>query len=487
MDCKDNMDRSRKSSITKYDRVCLEYILDPVNLYIAREKVKENKGAAGVDHMETSELKKFLETNGEELNEQIMKGRYRPSPIRRVYIPKDNGDKRPLGIPTVIDRYVQQAVAQVLSEVYDEDFSDNSFGYRPRRSARHAIKRVVDIANDGYGYVIDLDLSKFFDTVNHSKLLQVLSDKIRDGRVISLIHKFLKAPVLENGRVGPKTTIGTPQGGCISPILANILLNELDQLLDKRGIKFVRYADDMCIFAKSEGSAKRILRNVTEFIEKKLFLKVNQEKTKICRTGPQMQLLGFSLKRINGSQKQRFKKDVIPERCKLYPKVTEKKLNKFRAEVRVILDRRAPGGIEVTKARYNRYIRGWHNYFKGALGADWMRQIAKWIRRRIRQMYWKQWKTPQNRYKNAMQRLGKARSSQRFEMGVWAYSTNRHWRMACSQLMHKVLGKKQIEAEGWLNLESLEAAHWEHLRKLKNDATAVCENRMHSGVIIMNS
>ena len=235
---------------TNINAVTLERILDRCNLYDACKQVKANKGAPGVDGMRVEELQPYIDGRDypSQLTHAVLNGTYKPQPIKRVYIPKDNGEQRPLGIPTVQDRVIQQATAQVLTELYEPLFSDNSFGFRPGRGTQDAIERATEYVNSGLKWVIDLDLAKFFDTVNHSKLLQVLSNHISDGRVISLIHKFLRAPVSENGKIGQATVIGTPQGGCISPILANILLNELDQNLEKRNIKFVRYADDMVVF-----------------------------------------------------------------------------------------------------------------------------------------------------------------------------------------------------------------------------------------------
>ena len=276
-----------------FEQITLERIVDKDNLKEAFKKVVSNKGGAGVDDMETFELKDYIETHPYEISSSVLRGEYRPSPIKRVYIPKDNGEQRPLGIPTVKDRLVQQAIALVLTEEYEKVFSDNSFGFRPSRGCHDAITRALEYLNSGLEWVIDLDLSKFFDTVNHSKLLQLLSDKIKDGRVISLIHRFLRAPITEDGKVDKKTTIGTPQGGVISPVLANVMLNELDQLLDSRGIKFVRYADDMVIMCGSKKAAERILENVTNFVEKKLFLKVNKDKTKILHASEKSQFLGF--------------------------------------------------------------------------------------------------------------------------------------------------------------------------------------------------
>ncbi|MBQ7738528.1 MAG: group II intron reverse transcriptase/maturase [Desulfovibrionaceae bacterium] len=281
---------------TNINAVTLERILDRCNLYDACKQVKANKGAPGVDGMRVEELQPYIDGRDypSQLTHAVLNGTYKPQPIKRVYIPKDNGEQRPLGIPTVQDRVIQQATAQVLTELYEPLFSDNSFGFRPGRGTQDAIERATEYVNSGLKWVIDLDLAKFFDTVNHSKLLQVLSNHISDERVISLIHKFLRATVSENGKIGQATVISTPQGGCISPILANILLNELDQNLEKRNIKFVRYADDMVVFCGSYRAAERILGNIKKFIEEKLFLRINETKTKIIRVSKEVQFLGFS-------------------------------------------------------------------------------------------------------------------------------------------------------------------------------------------------
>lgn len=250
-----------------FKAITLDRILARRNLWEAMKKVQANKGSPGVDGMKTEELKEYFFENPGKLTAMIRQGEYRPLPIKRVYIPKDNGEQRPLGIPTVIDRFVQQAVALVLSEEYEKLFKDMSFGFRPNRSCRLAVRRAMEHVKDGYMWVVDLDLRKFFDTVNHSKLIQLLSDRIEDGRVVSLIHKFLRAPICEEGKVGKPNTIGTPQGGVISPLLANILLHELDEKLESKGVRAVRYADDAVLFAKSRKAAERLLEWVTDFIE----------------------------------------------------------------------------------------------------------------------------------------------------------------------------------------------------------------------------
>lgn len=258
----------------------LELILSPVNLNAAYRQVVRNGGAGGVDKMETSELLPYLKLHRDELIDKLRNGKYRPNPVKRVEIPKDNGKTSPLGIPTVVDRFVQQAISQILIPLYEPQFSDNSFGFRPHCSAHDALRRVQEYADQGYRYCIRLDLENFFDSVNHSKLVEVLSRTVKDGRVVSLIHKYLNAGVLVSHKC-EETIDGVPQGGPLSPILSNILLNELDKELERRGHPFVRYADDCMILVKSLRATERVRDSISEYIEKKLFLKVNKEKTEV--------------------------------------------------------------------------------------------------------------------------------------------------------------------------------------------------------------
>lgn len=270
----------------------LERILSPDNLQRAYKQVVGNKGAGGVDKMGTSELLPYLNLHLGELIEKIKSGKYKPTAVRRVEIPKDNGKKRQLGIPTVVDRFIQQAISQVLMEEYEPLFSDNSFGFRPNRSTQDALKRVQQYAEEGYRYCVDLDLERFFDTVNHSKLIQVLSETMKDGRVVSLIHKYLNAGVMVRHKY-EETSEGVPQGGPLSPILSNIILNELDKELDRRGHPFVRYADDCIVLVKSLRATERVRDSIANYVEKKLFLKVNKEKT-VMGTLSGKKFLGYS-------------------------------------------------------------------------------------------------------------------------------------------------------------------------------------------------
>ena len=420
--------------------ITLESILEKDNLNKAFRQVESNKGTAGIDDMTVDELEPWIRAHPHELTNRIQSGKYRQHPVMRVYIPKDNGEKRPLGIPRVIDRLVQQAVAQELSREFEPIFSDNSYGFRPNRSAHDAIRKVIANANDGYEYVIDLDLAKFFDTVNHSKLLQVLSETIKDGRVISLIHKFLRAKIMDEGKV-TTPTIGTPQGGPVSPVLANILLNELDKELDKRGHHFVRYADDMMIMCKSQRAAQRTYESITKFIEKKLFLNINKDKTKICHLSEDVKFLGYTF------IKRQLKND---ETTKWHASVHRKSLAKLKVKIKELTDRRCPKGWSTTKTELNTVLRGWFNYFRLGIRKSLVTTIDGWTRRRIRQMYWKTWKKISTRIKE-LEKLGinKDKAYQ------WGNSSKSYWRIAGSFILCRALTNKTIKEKGWSLLSDL--------------------------------
>ena len=297
----------------------LELILRKDNLNKAYKQVKSNKGSGGIDGMQVDELLPYLRGNQETLIQELRDGKYKPNPVRRVEIPKETkGEFRKLGVPTVVDRVIQQAITQELTPIYEEQFSNNSFGFRPKRGAHDALRQCQKNVNDGYVYVVDMDLEKFFDTVCQSKLVEVLSRTIKDGRVISLIHKYLNAGVLVNGMF-ERTEIGMPQGGPLSPLLSNIMLNELDKELERRGHRFVRYADDCMIFCKSRKSAQRTLENIIPFIEGKLFLKVNRKKTGVAHIS-KVKYLGYSFYRYKG--KCRFRVHPKPV-TKMRNKITE--------------------------------------------------------------------------------------------------------------------------------------------------------------------
>ena len=311
--------RITENNVTNADRDVnrlLERIVSPENLNNAYKRVVRNKGAGGVDGMKVDELLQYLKDNGKEIRESVLAGKYKPAPVRRVEIPKDNGKKRMPGIPTAVDRVIQQAIAQVLIPIYEPEFVETSYGFRPGKSAHDAIRKCQEYLNERYVWAVDMDLEKFFDTVNQSKLMEILSKKIKDGRVISLIHKYLQAGAVHCGRF-EDTTIGVPQGGPLSPLCANVMLNELDHELERREHRYIRYAYDMVILCGSKASAWQTLEHIVPYIERKLFLKVNQEKTVVAYAG-KMKFLGYGFyknqkgyqPRVHGKSKEKMKAKV---------------------------------------------------------------------------------------------------------------------------------------------------------------------------------
>ena len=406
----------------------LEQILAGENLNLAYKQVKRNKGAGGIDGMQVDELLPFLRENRKELLQSLRDGKYRPQPVRRVDIPKDNGKTRKLGIPTVADRLIQQAICQVLTPIFEEQFSDNSFGFRPKRSAHDALKRCQTNITEGYRYVVDMDLEKYFDTVNQSKLIQILSETIKDGRVISLIHRFLNAGVMVKGAF-EKSPEGVPQGGPLSPLLGNIMLNECDKELEKRGHRFVRYADDLMVFCKSKKAAQRTLEHTLPFIEGKLFLKVNREKTKVAHVN-YVKYLGhsFYIHREEG-------------RLRIHPK----SIQKLKDKIREVTGRSNGMGIQERKDRLNQVVRGWTNYFKRADAKNLLKALDEWLRSRIRMATWKRWKKIRTRYAN-LKRAGLDEE----QAWMWANTRKGYWRTAHSPILSRVLSNDRIRRAGYL-------------------------------------
>ena len=369
----------------------IEKILSEENLNEAVKRVKANKVACGIDKMSVSELDEYLRKHKEEIISSIMNMTYKPQPVRRVYIPKPNGKKRPLGIPTAVDRVVQQATAQVLSQIYDESFSDNSYGFRPKRSAHGAIDKVLNYLNEGCEWVIDLDIEKYFDTVNHDKLISILREKVNDKTTLHLIRSFLRAGVMEKGLTSP-TEIGVPQGGPLSPILSNIYLDKFDKELEERGLRFVRYADDCNIFVKSEMSANRVMKSVTSWLERKLFLKVSATKTKVVRP-TNSNFLGFTFWKDSNGWKCKPCKD---RKEKLYTKIKE------------ILKRKVAAAepLSYIFTKVNQIVKGWINYFRIGNMKTFITEFGKWLRHKIRVIIIKQWKKPKRIYIN-LQRINR--------------------------------------------------------------------------------
>ena len=369
----------------------IEKILSEENLNEAVKRVKANKGACGIDKMPVSELDEYFRKHKEEIIFSIMNMTYKPQPVRRVYIPKSNGKTRPLGIPTAVDRVVQQATAQVLSQIYDESFSDNSYGFRPKRSAHEAIDKVLNYLNEGCEWVIDLDIEKYFDTVNHDKLISILREKVNDKTTLHLIRSFLRAGVMEKGLTSP-AEIGVPQGGPLSPILSNIYLDKFDKELEERGLRFVRYADDCDIFVKSEMSANRVMKSVTSWLERKLFLKVSATKTKVVRPN-KSNFLGFTFWKDSSEWKCRPSED---RKAKLYAKIKEVLKRKVAAA--------EPLSYIFTKV--NQIVKGWINYFRIGSMKTFITEFGQWLRHKIRVIIIKQWKKTKRIYIN-LQRINK--------------------------------------------------------------------------------
>lgn len=363
----------------------IKVILSDENLNEAIRRVKSHKGAAGVDKMKVYEIDEYFEKNKESIKQSILEKKYKPQPVKRVYIPKSNGKQRPLGIPTVMDRVIQQAIAQVLTQIYDSQFSDNSFGFRPNRSAHDAMERTLEYLNEGYEWVIDLDIEAYFDTVNHDKLISILREKVNDSTTLHLIRKFLQAGIMEKGLVKPNI-LGVSQGSPLSPILSNIYLDKFDKELEERGLRFSRYADDSNIFVKSEMSANRVMKSVTSWLERKLFLKVNASKTKVVRP-TKSNFLGFTYFKTsskwecspNSKSKMKFydkcRKELIRKKC----------ISKSNAE---------------TFTRINQIIRGWINYFRIGKMKVFIDKFGQWLRHKIRVIIIKQWKKPMKIWKS---------------------------------------------------------------------------------------
>ena len=371
----------------------MEQILSNENLNAAYLQVVRNKGAAGVDGMEYTELQKHLSENGENIKEQLRTRKYKPQPVRRVEIPKSDGGVRKLGVPTVTDRFIQQAIAQRLTPIFEEQFHNHSYGFRPNRCAQQAVIKALERMNNGHSWIVDIDLERFFDTVDHDKLMTIIGRTVKDGDVISIIRKFLVSGIMVDGEY-EDSVIGTPQGGNLSPLLANIMLNELDKEMEARELDFVRYADDCIIMVGSRQAAERVMKSITRYIEEKLGLKVNASKSKIDKPKG-IKYLGF------GFYYDSFAKEY---RAKPHAKSVEK----FKARMKKLTCRSWGVDNAYKVKKLNELIRGWINYFKIGSMKGLCERLDSNIRYRLRMCIWKHWKTPQNRAKNLI-KLGISR------------------------------------------------------------------------------
>jgi RNA-directed DNA polymerase len=359
----------------------LERILSQENMQRAWKRVKANKGAPGIDGKSVEEFPEFARNHWDDIRESLLAGTYQPSPVRRVEIPKVTGGTRPLGIPTVLDRLIQQAIAQVLGPIFNPGFSEFSYGFRPGRSAHDAVRKVHEYIREGYRIAVDLDLSKFFDTVNHDVLIHRVARKVRDKRLLRLIGKYLRAGVMVNDRL-QKTLKGVPQGGPLSPLLANILLDDLDKELEKRGHRFVRYADDFVILVKSQSAGERVKASIQRFLERKLKLKINERKSQVAPTD-KTDFLGFTFK----GTKVRW---------------SEKAFREFKRRVKKLTGRSWFVSMQYRLGKLAQYLRGWMNYFGISEYYRPIPEIDHWLRRRVRMCYWKQWRYVRTKVRNLL-------------------------------------------------------------------------------------
>ena len=413
------------------DADLLEQILSRDNLNKAYKKVKANKGAPGIDGMTIEEALPWLRENREELLDLIRRGKYKPQPVRRKEIPKPDGGTRKLGIPTVVDRIIQQAIAQVLVPIYEPLFSDGSYGYRPNRSAQMAITRIKEYAEQGYIYAVEVDLSKYFDTLNHELLMNMLRKEIHDKRVIDLIKKYLKSGVMENGLL-VKTEEGSPQGGPLSPLLANIYLDSFDHEMESRGVRVIRYADDIVVLAKSKRAAERLLESCRKYLEGKLKLKMNAEKSKVVSvfSAKGFKFLGFALgKGAKG----------------VYVRAHAKSLKRAKDKLRELTSRSQGRNVRKVMENVKVFIRGWLGYFGIAEMRNAMRGWDEWLRRRFRCYIWKQWKKPRTRQK-ALMRLG----LEEWKACELAYSRKAYWRIA--KALNSAISKERLAQAGYYSI-----------------------------------
>jgi len=410
----------------------MEEVCERENLKEALRRVKANKGSAGVDGITVGGITDYLKQHWPAIREQLLNGTYEPKPVRRVEIPKPDGGVRKLGIPTVLDRFIQQAVMQVLQRQWDPTFSASSYGFRPGRSAQQAVAQAQQYIVEGYCWCVDFDLEKFFDRVNHDKLMGQIAKRVEDKRLLKLIRAFLNAGVMENGLVGPSVE-GTPQGGPLSPLLSNVVLDELDRELERRGHRFVRYADDCNVYVRSERAGQRVMESVTQFITQKLKLKVNEAKSAVARP-QERKLLGFSF--TAGSEVERV--------------IAPKALDRFKRRIREITRRAKSVSMATTMAELAPYMRGWRSYFGFCETPEVLIGLTRWVRLRLRAALWRQWKTPRRR-RAALLELGvhprPARNTAGSGRGPWYLARAKALAFGLSNTYFKSLGLPSLFEE----------------------------------------
>lgn len=412
----------------------LEKVIDRNNLNLAYKRVKRNGGSHGVDGMKVDELLPHLKQHGDRIKHDLLEGKYRPQPVRRVEIPKPDGKGvRLLGVPSVVDRLIQQAISQVLTPIFEKEFSDHSYGFRPGKSAHDAIKQAQEYLNEGYATVVDIDLENFFDRVNHDKLMYLLSKRILDKRLLRLIRSYLESGVMVGGLVSPSSE-GTVQGGPISPLLSNVMLHELDMELERRGHRFCRYADDCNIYVKSQRAGERVMVSISEFIEQRLKLKVNRNKSAVDHV-TQRKFLGFSYYRWQGGYRIR---------------VGEKSVKRLMDKLRLLTSRSKGWSMATRISRLNQVIRGWVNYFSLADMRKLCLRLDAWLRRRLRMCYWKQWKRIKSKHDNLV-RLGIASRK------AWEHANTRksYWHTANSYILACTLTNAYFVQAGLLGLSDV--------------------------------
>lgn len=424
-----NMTQTRKHNFAIQDNSLMEKVVEHNNLKRALERVEKNKGAAGVDGMTTDELRKSLKRNWPTVRDQLLNGTYEPKPVRRVEIPKSDGGVRELGIPTVLDRFIQQAIQQVLTPIFDPQFSNNSYGFRPGRSARQAVYKAKEVIESGYNIVVDIDLEKFFDRVNHDMLMGEIMSKTGDIRMHKIIRKYLQSGTLLNG-VRIRSEEGTPQGGPLSPLLSNILLDRLDKELEKRGHKFIRYADDCNIYVKTQRAGQRVYAGIKKFIEKELKLKINELKSAVDKPA-----------------KRRFLGFTILKSKEIKIGLAKKTIKRFKDNVRKLTNKSWGISMEQRIKALNQYLVGWSNYFRIADTESIFERLDSWIRRRLRACHLKQWK----RCKTKLNMLIKLGISVKWASRI-AYSRKKYWRLSKTAQIHKALNKEYWENMGLISM-----------------------------------